>query len=494
MIVFSDVPAARTQVTARGGRLVRCPRSLVALLLATAFPALTACDAVPQPPTVPLESNDSELAELIDDLRQSALSLPESAEMRGRLAMAYEVNDFHDEARQTYAQAETLDLGDVRWPYFQAVLMAESGDFESALPILDRALALDETYVPAWLYRGTWLNALGRYAEARVAFAKAHALGATDFADAGVARALIGEQRPADAVAVLEALVEEVPHPQIYRMLGRAYQALGRADDAKIAMARGKDADGPMTWPDPLQRQKWPFEASLGRKLMHAERLLEAGRYQESIEVLEAIRARGVAEDAVFINLSLAYGRGGDTETALAVANEGFAASPDNYRFHNVFAGIYQNDGDEDRALEHLRRSIEAHAAQVWPYERMADLLMKQERFDEALAAVDGALGFGTEQPERLHYTAGLLEGVQERWPQAVARFESATALDAAFTMAYIYLGRCLAEMGRFEEAHGALAWAERLATHPRETASARERLAILEARDDHASPSFNGD
>lgn len=443
---------------------------------------LAACDGDQAPPTVPLESADSELAELIDSLRQSALSLPESAQMRGRLAMAYEVNDFHVQARQTYAQAEALDPDDVRWPYFQAVLVAESGDFEGALPILERTLTLDETYVPAWLYRGTWLNALGRYAEARAAFARAHALGATEYADAGVARALIGEKRPADALALLETLVGEVRHPQIYRMLGRAYQAVGRTDDAKIAMARGKDAGGPMTWPDPLQRQKWPFEASLGRKLMHAERLLEAGRYEESVAVLEAIRARDIAEDAVFINLSLAYGRGGDIEKALAVASEGFAASPDNYRFHNVFAGIYQYDGDEDRALEHLQRSIEAHAAQVWPYERMADLLMKQERFDEALTAVDAALGYGTEQPERLHYTAGLLEGVRERWPQAVARFETATALDAAFTMAYIHLGRCLAEMGRFEQARAALAWAERLATHPRELASANQRLAILEA------------
>lgn len=442
---------------------------------------LGACsEGVGEPPTVPLDSADVELARLIDDVLSSARGLPASAEMRGRLGMAYEVNDFYDEAAQTYAQAEALDPTDLRWPYFQAMLMAESGDFESALPILDRALALDAGYVPAWLYRGTWLNALARFEEARQAFREAHALGAADYADAGIGRALVGEKRHQDALPILEALVARVPHPQAYRTLGRVYQALGRSDDAKIAMARGKEA-GPMTWPDPLQRQKWPFEASLGRKLMHAERLLDAGRYEESVRVLEEIRARGIAEDAVFINLSLAYGRGGDVEKALEVAREGFAANP-TYRFHNVFAGIYQASGDEDQALDRLRQSIALHEAQVWPYERMADLLMKRERYEEALAAVDKALGFGAERPERLHYTAGMLEGVRERWPQAVARFESATALDAAFTMAYIYLGRSLAEMQRFEEAHAALAWAERLATHPEQLASARQRLAALEA------------
>ncbi len=465
-------------------RTVRLCRA--AVLVAVPLLALVACDwlrsdEVGEPPTVPLDSADPQLAELIDGVLESVRSLPRSAEMRGRLGMALEVNDFYTQATLAYAQAEALDPDDVRWPYFQAVLAAQGGDFESALPILDRALALDANYVPAWLYQGTWLNALGRYGEARAAFARAHELGATENADAGIARALIGEKRTDEALALLEALVDEVPHPQVYRMLGRVYQALGRADDAKIAMARGKDT-GPMTWPDPLQRQKWPFEASLGRQLTHAERLLEAGRYGESAQVLEAIRVRGVAEDAVFINLSLAYSRGGDTEKALAVAREGFAASPDNYRFHNVLAGVYQYDGDEDQALDHLRQSIAMHGAQVWPYERMADLLMNKGRFEEALAAVDMALSYGAEHPERLHYTAGMLEGVRERWPEAVARFEAATALDAAYTMAYIYLGRCLAEMRRFEAARTALAWAERLGTHPEELASAHKRAADLEA------------
>lgn len=443
--------------------------------------ALAACDhGVGEPPTVPLDSADTELVELITDLHQTIESLPESAEMRGRLGMAYEVNDFYTEAMQTYAQAEALDPGDFRWPYFRAVLVAESGDFDSAVPIIDHALTLDPDYVPAWLYKGTWLNALGRYADARAALERAKELGATENAAGGIARALVGEQRFEEAVAVLEPLVEATRHPQAYRLLGRAYQALGRTDDAKIATARAKDAK-PMTWRDPLQHQKWQYEASLGRRLIHAEQLLQAERYDEAVDVLEPLRMRGVGEEALYVNLSLAYGRSGQTEKALAVVEEGMAASPDNYRFQNVLAGIYQNIEQPERAMTHLRRSIELHPVQVWPYERLAGLLMEQGRYAEALKAVDTAVDFGAEDAQQLHYTAGMLEGVRERWPEAVARFEQATALDAAFTMAYIYLGRCLAEMGRFEDARAALAWAGRLDTHPTELASARRRLVALE-------------
>ena len=56
-------------------------------------------------------------------------------------------------------------------------------------------------------------------------------------------------------------------------------------------------------------------------------------------------------------------------------------ASPDNYPlFQNVFAGIYQSEGDDaGRAMTTPpRRSVELHPAQVWPYERMARLLMDE--------------------------------------------------------------------------------------------------------------------
>lgn len=466
----------------------------------TVLALIVACESsVGPPPTVPLESANPELVVLIDDLLGSVRSLPESAEMRGRLGMAYEVNDFYTEAAAAYAQAEQLDPTDFRWPYFRAVLTAEAGDFERAMPIIESAVALDSEYVPAWLYMGVWLNALGRYVDARDAFARAHALGAMENADAGTARALIGERRYEEALAVLAPLVDKVKHPQVYRLLGRAYQALGRSDDARIAMARGREA-GPMVWRDPLQRQKWRFEASLGRRLMHAQRLLEANRFQEAVDVLEPLYDRGVEESAVYINLALAYARSGRTERAIEVAEKGMALSPDNYRYHNVFAGIYHNQGDAGRTMDHLRRSIDLHPVQVWPYERMARLLMDQGEYSASLAAVDDALRYGAEGQPQLYYTAGLLEGVRERWPEAIERFEQATALDASFTMAYIHLGRCLAEVGRLDEAREALAWARRLDTHPTELKSAERRLDTLvneragDGRSDQATPAEASD
>ena len=430
---------------------------------------------------VPLDESDPDFVELIEELQESVRTLPSSAEMRGRLAMAYEVNEFETAAIAVYQQAEALDAGDFRWPYFRALLLAETGDPGSALSCLDRAIAIDAEYVPAWLYRGIWLTALGRYHEARTAFEHARGLGAEVNANAGLAQVLLAEDQPEEAVVLLEPLSAEVRHPHVYRLLGRAYQALGRIDDAKIALARGK-LGTPLQWRDPLQRQKWGYTAAFGVQLVHAENLLRAGRFDEVVKVLKPLRSRGVEDDAVLVNLSLAYARTGQLERAFETLREGFAASPGHFRFHNAIATLYREQDDIERAIHHLRMSISQHPTQAWPYERLGELLRAEGRYQEALAAFDKALDYGTDNPEAMHYNAGLLEGVLERWPEAIARFERAVALNPSFTMAYVHLARCLAEAGRLSEARPALAWAERLDTHPEDVASARRRLADLEA------------
>lgn len=87
----------------------------------------------------------------------------------------------------------------------------------------------------------------------------------------------------------------------------------------------------------------------------------------------------------------------------------------------------------------------------------------RQQRPDDALAAYDNALRYRAENPVKVLYTVGLIEGStgREHWPEAIERFQRAVAIDEASTIGYIYLGRCLAEAGRFDEAETALAWAE---------------------------------
>ena len=202
-----------------------------------------------EPIVAGIDSPDDELTEYLKAMIQTARALPKSALMRGRLAMAYDVNGFHDAALATYDQAESLDPDDFRWPYFNALLMAQKGQQEPALEKLQQALAIDADYSPAWLWRGTWLLDLDQPDAAAAAFERAGDLGAGLAATFGRAQVLIARGQHAEAAVVLEPLAQKSAHPYIYRTLGQVWRALGRTDQARTALARGSDAQT-LGWED----------------------------------------------------------------------------------------------------------------------------------------------------------------------------------------------------------------------------------------------------
>jgi len=424
---------------------------------------------------------DADLAELLHDTLSKAKSLPNSGAIRGQLAMTYDVNGFPDAALATYKQAEKLDPGTFAWPYFQAMLLAKRNESENAIAAMQRAISLDPKYVPAWLLKGTWFIDLGRLGDAKNAYEEAARLGAGSPAIAGTARVLLLERHPAEAAKLLEPLSDAMQHPHLYRMLGTAYRALGRTDDARIAFARGR-RDEALRWRDPIQSQKVDYIGGFGGRLIHAENALKAGAYDDALALLETLREIRPDDPALLSHLSLAYLRTGDPEKALRTILEGFELYPEYYYFHVNVAGLYREQRKIDDALRHLKRAIEINPNQAEGHEQLGRMLMQQGQYDEALASLETAINQGVNDPVAALHSSGLIEGARKNWTAAIHYFERAVEIDISFTMGHIYLGRCLAEVKRFDEARRALDWAEKLGTHPDEVASARMRLSVLDA------------
>ena len=130
-------------------------------VIAAAALLLVGCsetDSADEPIVAAVDPSDTDVREHLEALLQSVRTVPTSGSLRGRLGMAYDINGFRQEAVATYGQAQALDPTDFRWPYFAAHLVAEDGDYEKALKLLDRALAIDADYAPAWLSRASWLQ------------------------------------------------------------------------------------------------------------------------------------------------------------------------------------------------------------------------------------------------------------------------------------------------------------------------------------------------
>lgn len=434
------------------------------------------------PPPVPdFGEADDDLTGTLADLLASVRAAPTSGELRGRLAMAYDINGFIDAAVVTYEQAERLDPEEFSWPYFRSLRLGNQADYENALAVLDRAIAIDDGYVPTWLWRGTWLLELERYEDATAAYQRAQDLGAGSPAIVGLAQTLLRQGRHEDAIEMLEPLDESRPHPYVHLLLGQAYRALGRIDDARIAMARGRQAES-MRWMDPRWNKRNAYIAGFGERLVHAQNLINAGMARDALRAIEPLKAMREDDPYLISTLAWAHTSLNLLDQAAEIVEDGLQKHPDYPRFHFHLATIAEKRGDREDERRHLERALELDPNNAAVHERLGLLATREQRLDDAIAHLHDAFRLGAQNPVKVAHTIGLIQGTRERWPEAIEQFQRAVAIDESFTIGFIYLGRCLAEAGRFEEAEEALAWAERLNTHPVELASARLRMADLRA------------
>ena len=440
------------------------------------------------PISVALEDADPDIAGGISDLIAAVRAAPQSGELRGRLAMAYEMNGFPEAALTTYAQAAALDPEEFAWPYFRALLLGRSGDLPAALTSVEQAITIDQDYVPAWLWQGKWSMDTGDEGAAEIAYRRAQDLGAGSPAIAGLAQIRLRQGRPSQAVALLESVSPERSHPQLHRMLGEAYRSLGRDEDARIAFARGKLAS-PLEWFDPRQFRKTEYVWGFKNQMAHAGDLLLAGMTKEALAILDVWEDRYPDDPALLTNLGRAYLNLDDLDRAYEILLRGVSvhssAHSVGYHFHFHLGRLYVRRRDDEKALFHLDKAAELNPAQPYPHEERGKILLRQGRTDDGIEALDVAVQKGIPNVENLLNAAGIAEAARGRWPDAIERFRQATAANPAFTEAYLHLARSLGQTRRFDEAREALDWAARLGTHPGGVASARRILAGGESSED---------
>ena len=249
---------------------------LLILLPWLIFAACSNSDGSDAPIVAGLDGQEPELVDYLASLRQAVRAQPHSGLSRGHLAMAYDANGFARAAEATYTQAQALDPEDFRWPYFRATALATLGDYRAALQSLDRALAIDSSYPPAWLWRGAWLLDLDRYEEAGEAYSRAAQVASDPVSAAaatvGSARILLRQERTIEAVELLGKLTADSPHPYVVRLLRTAYRRLGRSSELP-PIARS-DTATLLTWPDARLGEKSRYVRGFSGRLLIAEKIL----------------------------------------------------------------------------------------------------------------------------------------------------------------------------------------------------------------------------
>ena len=442
-----------------------------------------------EPIVAGVDSGDTDVGEHLEALVQSVRTVPTSGPLRGRLGMAYDANGFRQEAIATYRQAQALDPKDFRWPYFAAQLNAEDGDYALALELLDQALAVDAAYAPAWLWRGAWLQKANRPREAMEAYRRTE-LAENAYARFGRAQSLMAIGEVPEALEILETLAETLDHPYVHRTRGEALRAVGRVDEARTAMARGRGAEA-LTWPDERRDERYEHIRGHGSYML-AKELSAAGLLAEAMAILQRLQNHHPEEhcgrDDVFFlacnlmnSVSIAFDRSGRKSESLATVERGLALNPNFAPFHLTIANLLREERDLETALQHVERAIELSPNSGYAHEQRGRLLFGLGRFEAARAAFETTLQFEPGKRTTFFYL-GLAEVELENYAGGVDWFQRVVEIEPRFALGQVFLARSLVEVGRVEEARRAQDLAREYGADPSELRRNEVRLRQLES------------
>ena len=121
---------------------------------------------------------------------------------------------------------------------------------------------------------------------------------------------------------------------------------------------------------------------------------------------------------------------------------------------HRVMASFFLDRGDWDRAIEHLRISINIDPTDSTKYIDLGTALAKKGQLNEAIKNFQNALALNPTL-SLAHYNLANALAVQGHLQEAVAHLEEALRLKPNYAEAYVTLGKVFAGQGQLDKAIG---------------------------------------
>ncbi len=252
--------------------------------------------------------------------------------------------------------------------------------FAQAAELLEAALALDPSYPVSHYLLGLAYRGLGRLEEAEQEMRigaggavrylpdpltdeiRSYAVNLT--ARLGEAGALLAAGRAAEAVRLLEGVVEDNP------------QNLSALNNLAVAYMRAGEADR-------------------AREILLQARELDPGRF------------------SIYLNLSSLAMRSGRPDEALRWADEAVERAPDQSRTHVARAGVLASSGRFGEAVGSAERAAELDPGDLRAQLLLADLYLREKRFPEAHEALERARALAPDHPLVMRLEERLTAGVE---------------------------------------------------------------------------------
>jgi tetratricopeptide (TPR) repeat protein len=409
------------------------------------------------PRVADLSGLDPAVAQLIENAVAAIEAEPKAALPRAGLGMIYQANEMFEPSRLAYRQALAIEPQNARWLYHLARVEERLSDVDAAIATIGRSIELEPRYAPSYWRRGGWLLNLDRAVEAEADFRKAIEIAPGDPAgNTGLARALITQAREQEAAKILEQQLLELPDdPLIHLLLGNAYRALGRLDEAERHLLRGQGESV-------IREDAWTandilrFKLSFGAQIRMAVTLFGAGQMEQAIGIFERLRQRDPEDTRLLRHLGRAYMVVGRDEEGLATLDRGLELHPEDFKMLGEAAVAYHGAGKSEYALELLDRALAIQPEDGLTLARRGVILQMFKRYPEAVESFRRAL---VQRPQDvvLLRRYGDCFGHMGQYETAVAAYRDALRFDENDAEVLARLGFMLNRLGRLAEAEPAL-------------------------------------
>lgn len=455
--------------------------------------------AAPRLPSLPELSRQTPAvrAHLIEADR-AARANPTSADIVGALGLAYHADMFYDEAEETYAIAEELNRSAWIWTYYRALVREARGDSRGLEEGLRRVVAAAPEFSPAWWRLGEAEFKAGRHESAEDAWrrvltlpepprpaaaagspARAASAPISAYAALGLARLAMVKGDAHGARELLERITADAPKfGPAFRLLGSAYAALGRTEDAENATRIANRSPGYDPYVDPMLDALVQQSRSSTFLLQQAAAadLSINGAWREYV-VRRAIDVDPENMDALYELTSILRAFRRWTE-ALELLERHQRLAPGNFRvvadIGRCFAGL-QRYAEAESAL---RRALDGQDDADTRYD-LGLVLNRRGRIGDAIAEYRRALDRQPNHAGALN-NLGVALAQQGRPEEAMRQFERLVAIDPENADAHTNLGALLLAAGARDRAAQEFRAALRLSPNH---AVAREGLRQVESR-----------
>ena len=404
---------------------------------------------LPPLPRLALDSYPSPTRDAVVRFYEEASARPADAEAVGALARALHAWEQWSAAHEAYLRAQTLAPRAFEWCYLDAVVLQRLARHADAAVRLEQALALEPDYLPARVKLAEALLETGTPehldASAHLFDALRERPASMPAAELGLGRIEAARGHHAAAIDHLQRAVALFPEwGAAHYALALSYRALGRLDEARLALERHQRY-GP----------RWP---ALDDPVLGAVTVLRDDaqtRLQRGLKLADA----------------------GDVAGAIAAHEAALAIDPSIAQAHANLISLYGNQRDWTRAEEHYRAVVRLGFNRGDAHYDYGVLLGMQEKSAAAAEAYREAIAVNPRHARAHNNLGQLLERLQDP-AGATDAYRRAVESEPTFRLARFNVGRMLMSQRRDEEAILEL----RKLTEPRDAEAPRYLFALATA------------